>query len=63
MSERVKTTKLPTANGNMPLTDEEKADVINDATFAYEKFLDALRIIGVRILIVIIHLDALQKLM
>jgi len=44
MSERVKTTKLPTANGNMPLTDEEKADVINDATFAYEKFLDALRI-------------------
>ena len=44
MSDRVKITKLPTANGNMPLTDEEKADVINDATFAYEKFLDALRI-------------------
>ena len=44
MSDRVKITKLPTANGNMPLTDNEKADVINDATFAYEKFLDALRI-------------------
>lgn len=44
MSDRVKITKLPTANGNMPLSDQEKADVINDATFAYEKFLDALRI-------------------
>jgi len=44
MSDRVKIMKLPTANGNMPLTDEEKAAVINDATFAYEKFLDALRI-------------------
>jgi GTP cyclohydrolase IA len=44
MSERVKITKLPTANGNMPLTDDEKAKVIEDATFAYEKFLDALRI-------------------
>lgn len=44
MSDRVKITKLPTANGNMPLNDEEKANVIKDATFAYEKFLDALRI-------------------
>jgi GTP cyclohydrolase I len=44
MSDRVKITKLPTANGNMPLSDEEKLNVINDATFAYEKFLDALRI-------------------
>ena len=44
MSDRVKITKLPTANGNMPLSDNEKVDVINDATFAYEKFLDALRI-------------------
>ena len=44
MSDRVKITKLPTANGNMPLTDNEKAKVIEDATFAYEKFLDALRI-------------------
>ena len=44
MSDRVKITKLPTANGNMPLTDEEKVNVINDATFAYEQFLDALRI-------------------
>lgn len=44
MSDRVKITKLPTANGNMPLSDEEKVNVINDATFAYEKFLDALRI-------------------
>lgn len=44
MSDRVKITKLPTANGNMPLTDDEKAKVIEDATFAYEKFLDALRI-------------------
>lgn len=44
MNDRVKITKLPTANGNMPLNDKEKADVIKDATFAYEKFLDALRI-------------------
>ena len=44
MSDRVKITKLPTANGNMPLSDEEKINVINDATFAYEQFLDALRI-------------------
>ena len=37
-------TKLPTANGNMPLTDAEKEQVIEDAAKAYEKYLDALRI-------------------
>ena len=37
-------TKLPTANGNMPLTDVEKGQVIEDAAKAYEKYLDALRI-------------------
>jgi GTP cyclohydrolase IA len=44
MTDRMKITKLPTANGNMPLTDIEKQEVIRDATIAYEKFLDALRI-------------------
>jgi len=37
-------TKLPTANGNMPLSEEEKLKVIDDAAAAYEKYLDALRI-------------------
>ena len=37
-------TKLPTANGNMPLTEDEKLEVMEDAAKAYEKFLDALRI-------------------
>jgi GTP cyclohydrolase I len=41
---RVKLTKIPTANGNMPLSDEEKQQVIEEASRAYEKFLDALRI-------------------
>ena len=42
--DRTKITKLPTANGNMPLTEEEKLKVIEDAATAYEKYLDALRI-------------------
>lgn len=42
--ERVKITKLPAANGNLPLTEEEKLQVIDNATKAYEAFLDALRI-------------------
>ena len=42
--DRTKITKLPTANGNMPLTEEEKLQVMEDAAKAYEKFLDALRI-------------------
>ena len=42
--ERVKITKLPTANGNLPLSEQEKVDVIENATKAYESFLDALRI-------------------
>ena len=42
--DRTKITKLPTANGNMPLTEEEKLQVMDDAAKAYEKFLDALRI-------------------
>ena len=35
---------LPTANSNMPITDEEKLEVIENATKAYEAYLDALRI-------------------
>ena len=42
--DRTKITKLPTANGNMPLSEEEKLQVMEDAAKAYEKFLDALRI-------------------
>tara|TARA_R110000787_G_scaffold39265_6_gene98614 strand:- start:2497 stop:3156 length:660 start_codon:yes stop_codon:yes gene_type:complete len=42
--DRTTITKLPTANGNVPLSDSEKTQVIEDATKAYEKFLDALRI-------------------
>ena len=42
--DRASITKLPTANGNMPLTEEEKLKIIDDAASAYEKYLDALRI-------------------
>ena len=42
--DRASTTKLPTANGNMSLTEEEKLKIIDDAAAAYEKYLDALRI-------------------
>tara|TARA_R110002096_G_scaffold368671_1_gene561970 strand:- start:76 stop:732 length:657 start_codon:yes stop_codon:yes gene_type:complete len=42
--DRTKVTKLPTANGNMPLTGVEKEKIIEDAAKAYEKYLDALRI-------------------
>ena len=42
--DRFNTTRLPTANGNMPLTEEEKLKIIDDAAAAYEKYLDALRI-------------------
>ena len=42
MSERVKHPTLPTANSNLPRTDEEKLEIINNATKAYEGFLDAL---------------------
>ena len=42
--DRTYITKLPTANGNMPLTSVEKDQVIDDAAAAYEKYLDALRI-------------------
>ncbi|MDB4396029.1 GTP cyclohydrolase I [bacterium] len=35
---------LPTANSNMPITVEEKQEVIENATKAYEAYLDALRI-------------------
>ena len=41
---RTSITKLPTANGNMTLTEEEKLKIIDDAAAAYEKYLDALRI-------------------
>tara|TARA_R110001606_G_scaffold370927_2_gene527558 strand:+ start:443 stop:1090 length:648 start_codon:yes stop_codon:yes gene_type:complete len=40
----LKITKLPTANGNMPLSEEDKLVVIKDAAKAYENYLDALRI-------------------
>jgi GTP cyclohydrolase I len=40
----IKETTLPTANSNMPLTEEEKLQVIENATKAYEAYLDALRI-------------------
>tara|TARA_R110000824_G_scaffold220241_1_gene407333 strand:- start:2677 stop:3333 length:657 start_codon:yes stop_codon:yes gene_type:complete len=42
--DRTKITKLPTANGNMPLTSVEKEQIIEDAASAYAKYLDALRI-------------------
>ena len=42
--DRASITKLPTANGNMSLTEEEKLKIIDDAAAAYEKYLDALRI-------------------
>ena len=35
---------LPTANSNMPISDAEKLEVIENATKAYEAYLDALRI-------------------
>ena len=35
---------LPTANSNMPITEAEKLEVIENATKAYEAYLDALRI-------------------
>ena len=35
---------LPTANSNMPITAAEKLEVIENATKAYEAYLDALRI-------------------
>ena len=38
------TIKLHTANGNIPLTEEQKLQIIKDASKAYEKYLDALRI-------------------
>lgn len=34
---------LTRANGNISITDEEREQIINDATAAYEKFLEALR--------------------
>ena len=37
-------TTLPTANSNMPISDEDKLEVIDNATKAYEAYLDALRI-------------------
>lgn len=42
MSDRVKFPTIPTANSNHPRTDEEKIEIINNATKAYEQFLDAL---------------------
>jgi len=57
------TIKLHTANGNIPLTEEQKLQIIEDASKAYEKYLDALRMIGVTTLIVIIHQHVLQRLL
>ena len=44
MTHMDQTIKLHTANGNMPLTEEQKFQIIEDAAKAYEKYLDALRI-------------------
>jgi len=41
---RVQHPTISTANGNLPRTEQEKEDIINDAEKAYELFLDALRI-------------------
>ena len=40
--ERVKYPTIPTANSNLPRTDEEKQVIIENAAKAYESFLDAL---------------------
>jgi GTP cyclohydrolase I len=40
--ERVKHPTIPTANSNLPRTDQEKQEIIDNATIAYEGFLDAL---------------------
>lgn len=42
MSERVKHPTIPTANSNLPRTEQEKTEIIDNATKAYEQFLDAL---------------------
>jgi len=42
MSERIKYPTIPTANSNLPRTDEEKQVIIDSAAKAYEGFLDAL---------------------
>lgn len=39
---RVKHPSLPTANSNIPRSDDEKNEIIRNAELAYEKFLDAL---------------------
>lgn len=43
-SQRVKEVLLPTANSNLPTSEEDKLIIINEASEAYEKFLDALKI-------------------
>jgi GTP cyclohydrolase I len=40
--ERVKHPTIPTANSNLPRTEEEKQQIIENAAAAYEAFLDAL---------------------
>jgi len=42
MSDRAKNIVIPTANSNHPRTVEQKAEIIENATKAYEAFLDAL---------------------
>lgn len=42
MSNRMECVKIPKANGSIPRTDEEKAEIIKNATIAYEQYLDAL---------------------
>lgn len=44
MSDVIQHPKLPTANSNLPRTEEEKTIIINNAAKAYEGFLDALNI-------------------
>lgn len=40
----IKGVKLPRANQNLPQTNEEKIEIINNAAKAYEAFMDALKI-------------------
>jgi len=42
MSDRIKHPTIPTANSNLPRSEEEKTQIINNATVAFEGFLDAL---------------------
>ena len=48
--------KLAYANGNMPLTEEEKQEMIKEAAEHYGRYMDAMKLIGEMTQIVQIHL-------